>query len=94
MGTYQDHTTTPYVHLAASVQRVAHNQLRCGITGTATASLHEIASSNGIRAVQAQLLDEILVAQVELNVRAKLVIGIECVGEPKICDDDIPVAIQ
>ena len=92
--TYQDHTATPHVNFATGVKGVTDDQLRRRITGAAAAGLHEITSAVAICALQPQLFYVFLVAQVEFDLFAQLIVGIERVGETEICNDDIPVAVQ
>ena len=91
--TYQDNTTAPDVDLATSVERVAHDKLGRSIARASTASLHEIAATR-LGVVEAHLSYEVLVAQPVLDLLAQLVLGVEGVGEPKVGDDDVLVAVQ
>src|SRR5688500_6474095 len=92
--TYEDDATAPDIYFATSVERVADDELGCGVAWTSTTGLHQITPADSIRAFQAHLSDELLVAQVVFDLLAELVIRIESIGEAEVRYYDITIAIQ
>lgn len=94
--TYENDAAAPDVHFPARIEGVANYQLGGGVAGATTARLHQVALPGSIRLelVETHTFDELAVGQIQLLFLAKFFVGVKGVGEAKVGDDDVAVAVE